>query len=137
MARRETHWRDLAINKQCSGVERIFYLFVLIWSNINIVIYIVLNTKSTRFKQWVIDILIGYQILDQYKNASIFILSNRFYKESEKAHKYLQEANPEGGSKSELLSLQEESFINNDYMKNFKTALVNERLSKKNFKALN
>ena len=107
------------------------FLHRSVWADSNTVIYIILNTKSTKFKQWIKDILIGYSIIDQYKNASIFIVSNRFYKEPDKLHEYLNATIPDGGSKSDLISFKDESLVNNDYMKNFQTTLENDRISKR------
>ena len=104
---------------------------VLIITNTNIVIYVVLNTRSINFKGWIKDILVGYNIIDQYKNSSIFIIENKFYKEQQPNREQLCNTVIENDT-SDLTSIEGESIINDDYMKNFKINITTEKSFSKN-----
>ena len=88
-----------------------------------------LNTRSINFKGWIKDILVGYNIIDQYKNASIFILENKLYKERQPNREQLYNTVIEN-IRSDLTSIQGESIMNDDYMKNFKINMETEKHSK-------
>ena len=59
---------------------QIFYLIILIIVNANLYVYALLNSKSIRFKDWMIDVMAGYKVLNEFGRCSLFILHGRFYK---------------------------------------------------------
>ena len=82
---------------------------MLILLNINVVVYAFLNTKSINFKSWIKDILIGYNILNQYADSSIFIKENKYYKETQNNSETLWNVVVENLTKSDLTSIQGDS----------------------------
>ena len=79
--------------------------------------------------------MVGYNIIDQYKNASIFILENKLYKERQPNREQLCNTVIEN-IRSDLTSIQGESIMNDDYMKNFKINMETEKHSKQVLKDL-
>ena len=59
---------------------RVLFLIILIIVNSNLYIYALLNSKSIRFKDWMIDVMTGYKVLNEFGRCSLFILHGRFYK---------------------------------------------------------
>ena len=132
----ETQWKGSVRNKSYTQFARLSYLLLVVVSNITLMIYVFLNTRSIDFKEWIKDILIGYSIIDQYENASIFIIKNKFYKEQQKFKEQLR-LSAFDDSKSENISIQYESDINNDYMENFKVNRLNEKFTQQILHDLN
>ena len=63
----------------CSDLEyadpwiRVIYLVCIILMDTFMIVYIVLNTRQTKFKNWLMDILLGYRMMNNLQNSSIFI----------------------------------------------------------------
>ena len=63
----------------CSDLEyadpwiRVIYLVCIVLMDTFMIVYIVLNTRQTKFKNWLMDIFLGYRMMNNLQNSSIFI----------------------------------------------------------------
>ena len=113
-------------------LERLSYFIFICSMNIPVYIYIYFNTKNIQFKEWIKDIMSGYQILMNYSDSSIFIKKSPFFKETRVSMSPLRETNSDWlSSESNNSSIQEENPHNDDYMRNFKIHYASSASSSK------
>lgn len=62
---------------------RIIYLLVIIVFDTFTIVYIILNTKQMKFKNWLMDIFLGYRMMSKLSQGSIFIRKYSSKKEIE------------------------------------------------------
>ena len=67
-------------SKSDNDLARIGYFFLKIIVVTPILLYTYLSTKNVNIKDWMIDILLGYKIIDYYDQSSIFIKFSWFCK---------------------------------------------------------
>ena len=116
-------------DKSYSQTERILFLIILIFININLYIYALLNSKSVKFKDWMIDVMIGYRVIHEYWHWSIFILQNKVFKSRNSTLSY--KSLPSLGKSTWMYyssSIQFDIDDSDEYMRNYKKNFVETKI---------
>ena len=74
--------------KSDNDFARIGYFILKIIVITPILLYTYLSTKNVNIKDWMIDIWLGYKIIEYYNQSSIFIKFSWFYKDKTRQCKY-------------------------------------------------
>ena len=111
-----------------TSLQRVLYFFVLLPLNWTAYLYAFLNTKSMKFKDWMIDIMNGYKILGKYNNASLFIFPNKWWARRFEKEDSIWASDSEWSSvHSSIINEYDES---SDYMRNYKRHFVNDTFAR-------
>ena len=104
---------------------RIMFLFFYLFGNFMSFTYAFYNYKGVNFKYWIWDTFNGYKIPHHFKQSSIFIIKNRYYKHNSEDDDLLGTPDSFNPTISDLSSGKIDYEVNDNYMKNYKLNYLN------------
>ena len=75
--------KSYGISDDDEDKKKILYLLGWILTDIPGYSYVFLNTNNIKFKDWMIDVMMGYKIINYYGECSIFIKRSKKYVNTE------------------------------------------------------
>ena len=75
--------KKYGIESDDTDINKVIYLIWWVLTDIPGFSYAILNAKNIQFKDWIVDVMLGYKVINHYGTWSIFIKRSQNYIEKE------------------------------------------------------